>query len=57
MADESSDPQRNGIVAPANPAGKEPPTCYLVMQVRDGKFQRLDTPPPGFRCDGGYVRI
>jgi len=45
------------MIAPSNPAGKEPATCYLVMVVKGGKFQRLDTPAPGFRCDGSYVRI
>jgi hypothetical protein len=44
-----------------NPAGKVPPTCYLLGQVTDGTFQRLDDPPAdgpnhGFRCDGTYYR-
>jgi branched-chain amino acid transport system substrate-binding protein len=52
----------SGNLAPvSNPAGKVPPTCYLLGQVSNGKFQRLDDPPvtgptKGFRCDGTYYR-
>jgi ABC-type branched-subunit amino acid transport system substrate-binding protein len=45
----------NGLLAPANPAGKVPPTCYLMLQVKNGKWQRRDGPNAGFRCDGSYV--
>ena len=49
------------LVPVTNPAGKVPVTCYLLGQVEDGKFQRLDDPPVssasnGFRCDGTYYR-
>jgi len=47
----------NGLFAPSNPAAKQPSQCYLVMTVKDGKFQRLDSPPPGFRCDGDFFRL
>jgi len=45
----------------SNPAGKVPITCYLLGQITDGRFQRLDDPPvtgstKGFRCDGTYYR-
>jgi ABC-type branched-subunit amino acid transport system substrate-binding protein len=46
----------NGLIAPGNPAGKEPPTCYVVLEVRGGQWQRRDTPADGFRCDGTYLR-
>jgi ABC-type branched-subunit amino acid transport system substrate-binding protein len=44
-----------------NPAGKVPTICYLLGQVTNGKFHRLDDPPvngstKGFRCDGTYYR-
>ena len=45
----------NGMLAPANPAGKQPTTCGIVTQIKGGKYQRVDSPPPGYRCgDGGY---
>ncbi len=45
----------------SNPADKLPLTCYLLGQIANGKFQRLDDPPVtgpthGFRCDGTYYR-
>jgi ABC-type branched-subunit amino acid transport system substrate-binding protein len=45
----------NGLVAPAGPASKRPPTCYILILVKGGKFQRTDEPPTGYRCnDGGF---
>lgn len=46
-----------GLLAPSNPAGKEPPGCYVILQVRDGAWHRVDTPPTGWRCDGTYLRL
>jgi ABC-type branched-subunit amino acid transport system substrate-binding protein len=44
-----------GLLAPANPAAKGAPTCGIVTQVKGGKYVRIDSPPPGYRCsDGGY---
>lgn len=43
-----------GLIAPANPAGKRPPTCWNLTKVVDGRFVRLDTPPTQYRCDGSY---
>jgi ABC-type branched-subunit amino acid transport system substrate-binding protein len=41
----------NGMVATGNPAGKKPPTCYIVIDVVNGKFVRDSADPPaGFRC-------
>ncbi|MEY2460712.1 MAG: hypothetical protein QOG30_2542 [Acidimicrobiaceae bacterium] len=45
----------NGIVAPGGPASKTPAICYIMVQIHDGKFQRVDSPPGQFRCDGTYV--
>jgi len=49
------------LVPVSNPADKVPITCYLLGQVTNGTFQRLDDPPAtgstkGFRCDGTYYR-
>ena len=43
----------NGLVAPANPGAKVPATCYVMARVVNGKYERYDSPPPGFRCDDG----
>jgi ABC-type branched-subunit amino acid transport system substrate-binding protein len=42
-----------GLLAPANPAGKKPATCWLLAQVKNGAFQRL-MPSNGFQCTGTY---
>jgi ABC-type branched-subunit amino acid transport system substrate-binding protein len=49
------------LIPVSNPSGKVPITCYLLGQVENGSFQRLDDPPvagatAGFRCDGTYYR-
>jgi ABC-type branched-subunit amino acid transport system substrate-binding protein len=53
--------QSGNLIPVSNPAGKVPITCYLLGQVANGTFQRLDDPPVngpdhGFRCDGTYYR-
>jgi ABC-type branched-subunit amino acid transport system substrate-binding protein len=53
--------QSGNIIPVSNPAGKVPITCYLLGQVVNGQFQRLDDPPVtgpdnGYRCDGTYYR-
>ncbi len=50
----------NNIQAPANPVAKTLSNCYLIGQVVNGEFQRLDDPPVnsstnGYRCDYQYV--
>ena len=50
----------NNIQAPANPVAKTLSNCYLIGQVVNGQFQRLDDPPVnsstnGYRCDYQYV--
>ena len=46
----------NGMLAPGNPGAKQPAVCYVVSTIRGGKYQRLDTPPGKYRCDGGFHR-
>ena len=44
----------NGMLAPAGPASKRPPTCFITMNVSNSHFARSD-PPSGFICNqGGY---
>jgi ABC-type branched-subunit amino acid transport system substrate-binding protein len=45
----------DGMLAPSGPASKTPATCYIMVQIHGGKFERVDSPPPGYRCDGTYV--
>jgi ABC-type branched-subunit amino acid transport system substrate-binding protein len=45
----------NGFLAPAGPGTKRPATCYLIVQIKGGKFTRFDSPDTGYRCgDGGF---
>ena len=51
----------NNIIAPNDPAAKTVGNCYLLGQVTNGQFQRLDDPPVdsstnGYRCDYKYIR-
>ena len=45
----------SAMLAPAGPASKTPAICYIMVQVHDGKFARVDSPAGQFRCDGTYV--
>jgi branched-chain amino acid transport system substrate-binding protein len=40
----------NGLLAKADPAGKGPPTCYLFVDVKGGKFVRNPMTPSGYQC-------
>ncbi|HEV3353661.1 MAG TPA: ABC transporter substrate-binding protein [Acidimicrobiales bacterium] len=42
----------NGMLAPAGPASKRPPNCFIVINVQNGKFVRAD-PPSGYICNQG----
>ena len=47
----------HGLVAPAGPASKRPASCFIMLRIQGGKFQRYDTPPGSYRCnDGQYYR-
>lgn len=39
-----------GLLPEAGPASKRPPSCFLMVEIRGGKFQRWESPPPGFNC-------
>jgi branched-chain amino acid transport system substrate-binding protein len=49
--------ESRGLLAPSNPAGKVPPSCYALLEVRGGAWHRLDTPPDGWRCDSTYLPL
>jgi branched-chain amino acid transport system substrate-binding protein len=49
----------NYLVGTGNPSAKKPTNCYILAQIENGKFQRLDDPPVngpthGYRCDLPY---
>ena len=43
-----------GLLPEVGPGPKRPAHCYMVTTVRNGKFERWNSPPPGFRCDGTF---
>ena len=44
----------NGILAPADPAGKGAASCYVIVDIKGGKFVRAPDSASGYRCDGPY---
>ncbi len=45
----------DGLQPPADPAGKKPPTCWVLIDVKNGRFVRDPATPTGFRCSpSGY---
>ncbi len=49
----------NYLITTANPADKVPGYCYVMTQVVQGRFQRVDDPSVnssthGYRCDGSF---
>jgi ABC-type branched-subunit amino acid transport system substrate-binding protein len=44
----------NGILAPADPAGKGAAYCYVIVDIKGGKFVRAPDSASGYRCDGNY---
>jgi len=39
-----------GMFPPVGPASKRPALCYIIEAVHNGKFERWNSPPPGFNC-------
>lgn len=45
----------DGLQPPASPVGKTPPSCWLLIDVQNGKFVRDPATPTGFKCSpAGY---
>jgi hypothetical protein len=40
----------NGFVAPADVGSKQPPGCYMILNVQDGKFLRVTPSDKGYLC-------
>ena len=48
----------SGLMASSDPAAKQPPACYLIARVVNGRYQRVDDPPHGgYRCDAPYYTV
>jgi hypothetical protein len=48
----------SGLLAPGDPASKTPPSCYIMIRIIDGKYQRVADPPNGgYRCDAPYYEV
>ncbi|HEY3811152.1 MAG TPA: ABC transporter substrate-binding protein, partial [Acidimicrobiales bacterium] len=46
-----------GLAAPSDPVTKTPPSCWIAIDVSNGKFVRDPATPSGFRCSpSGYYR-
>ena len=45
----------NKLILPGEPALKKPSNCYVLWELKGGKYLRKDSPPGQYRCDGGYV--
>ncbi|MCU1487514.1 MAG: hypothetical protein JWN67_4260, partial [Actinomycetia bacterium] len=44
-----------GLIGDAGPGTKRPSICYVISQIRGGRYHRVD-PATGYRCDGTYFR-
>jgi ABC-type branched-subunit amino acid transport system substrate-binding protein len=48
----------NGIMAPVDPTAKHGGVkCYILWQFHNGKFERIDDPATGYRCDGQFLPV
>jgi branched-chain amino acid transport system substrate-binding protein len=41
-----------GMIAEASPTARTPATCWLVGQIKDGKYVRIEPADKGFSCEG-----
>jgi ABC-type branched-subunit amino acid transport system substrate-binding protein len=46
-----------GMMAPADVASKQSGHCYLILQIHNGKYQKVDDPASGYRCDGTFYKV
>ncbi len=52
----------SGLFAVVNPAGKVPPSCFVLSRITNGKIQRYQDPPisgstKGFICNAPYYYV
>lgn len=46
----------NGMFPNIDVGAKQPSPCYMILQLKGGKYTKVDDPPTGFRCDGTFFR-
>jgi len=46
----------SGLLGTANPAAKTPTACYLMAQIKNGKYVRETPPTSGFNCNTTYYQ-
>jgi hypothetical protein len=44
-----------GLIAPVSPSAKGGPHCYILWELENGSYQRVDDPTTGYRCDGRFL--
>ena len=44
----------NGMFPTVDVGAKQPSNCYMILQLKGGKYVKVDDPPSGFRCDGTF---
>ena len=44
----------NNMMAPVDVGSKQPVSCYVILQIHGGKYDRVDDPPNGYRCDASF---
>jgi ABC-type branched-subunit amino acid transport system substrate-binding protein len=48
----------NGAIGPVNVGQKRPSDCFMVLNIRNGKFVRTEPTDKAFKCDpGGYAYL
>jgi ABC-type branched-subunit amino acid transport system substrate-binding protein len=45
----------NGMFPTVDVGSKTAANCYLLLQIQNGQYVKVDDPPTGFRCDGTFV--
>jgi hypothetical protein len=47
----------NGMLEPATPSSKTVGGhCYILWELHNGQFSRVDDPATGYRCDGKFLK-
>lgn len=42
----------DGAIATASPGNRTPATCWIVAEIKGGKYQRIEPADKGFSCEG-----
>ena len=47
-----TDYDADGAIATASPGNRTPATCWIVAEIKNGKYQRIEPADKGFSCEG-----